>query len=155
MLGLKLSHVSKMGHLGTDKQYHSKPLADMEFSYRKPKHNKSTFGTCILGRPTRATFNEHRFLRNSESKLSKWPWRSRSMTPSLFQYQLRVSHDVCLNLVIPAQICDELSCGQGKVYERQTDRPRQRQYPFGLRGQEVIKPYTYFWYILYRNNWGF
>ena len=24
------------------------------------------------------------------------------------------------NLVIPAQICDELSCGQGKVY-RQTD----------------------------------
>ena len=41
------------------------------------------------------------------------------------------------NLVIPAQICDELSCRQGKVY-RQTDRPtdrrRQRQYPFGLKG---------------------
>ena len=44
------------------------------------------------------------------------------------------------NLVIPAQICDELSCGQGKVYgwtDRQMDRRRQRQYPFGLKGQGV------------------
>ena len=35
------------------------------------------------------------------------------------------------NLVIPAQICDELSCGQGKFHGRtdgQTDRCRQRQY---------------------------
>ena len=46
------------------------------------------------------------------------------------------------NLVIPAQICDELSCGQDKVYGRtdgrtdgQADRRRQRQYPFGLKGQ--------------------
>ena len=48
------------------------------------------------------------------------------------------------NLVILDQICDELSCGQGKVYGRtdgrtdgQTDRRRQRQYPFGLKGQRV------------------
>ena len=44
------------------------------------------------------------------------------------------------NLVIPAQICDELSCGQSNVYGRtdgQTGRRRQRQYPFGLKGREV------------------
>ena len=52
------------------------------------------------------------------------------------------------NLVILAQIYDELSCGQGKVYgqadgrtdgqfDRKTDRHRQRQYPFGLKGQGV------------------
>ena len=40
------------------------------------------------------------------------------------------------NLVIPGQIRDELSCRQGKVYGR-TDRRRQRQYPFGLKGQGV------------------
>ena len=38
------------------------------------------------------------------------------------------------NLVISAQICDELSCGQGKVYGR-TDGHGQRQYPFRLKGQ--------------------
>ena len=39
------------------------------------------------------------------------------------------------NLLIPDQICDELSyAGQGKVYGL-TDRRRQRQYPFGLKGQ--------------------
>ena len=45
-------------------------------------------------------------------------------------------------LVIPAQICDELSCGQGKVYgrtdrrtDRQTDWRRQRQRP---RGNKTI-----------------
>ena len=47
-----------------------------------------------------------------------------------------------VNLVIPAHICDELSCGKGKVYgwtdkwsDRQTDaqidRRRQGRYPFG------------------------
>ena len=44
------------------------------------------------------------------------------------------------NLMIPAQIFDELSCGQGKVYgqtDGQTDIHRQRQYPFGLKGQRV------------------
>ena len=44
------------------------------------------------------------------------------------------------NFVIPAQICDELSCGQGKVYGRtdgRMDRRRQWQYPFGLKGQGV------------------
>ena len=40
------------------------------------------------------------------------------------------------NLVIPTQIYDELSCGQGKVYGR-LDRRRQWQYPFGLKGQGV------------------
>ena len=50
------------------------------------------------------------------------------------------------NLMIPAQICNELSCRQAKVYARkdrqmdgQTDRQRQRQYPFGLKGQGVKK----------------
>ena len=41
-------------------------------------------------------------------------------------------------LVIIARICDELSCGQGKVHGRtgrRTDRRRQRQYPFGLKEQ--------------------
>ena len=37
------------------------------------------------------------------------------------------------NVGIPAQIYNELSCGQGKVYRR-TDRRRQWQYPFGLKG---------------------
>ena len=48
------------------------------------------------------------------------------------------------NLVILDQICDELSCGQGKVYgrtdrqtDRRIDRRRQRQYPFRLKGQGV------------------
>ena len=40
------------------------------------------------------------------------------------------------NLVIPAQICDELLWRQGKVYGR-TDRRRQRQFPFCLKGQGV------------------
>ena len=58
-----------------------------------------------------------------------------------FQYQLSVPW--CMfgaNLVIPAQICDELSCGQGNVYgrmDRQTGRHKQRQYPFGLKVQRV------------------
>ena len=48
------------------------------------------------------------------------------------------------NLVILAQICDELLCGQGKVKGRtdrktdgQMDRRRQWQYPFSLKGQGV------------------
>ena len=44
------------------------------------------------------------------------------------------------NLVIPAQICDELSHGKGKVYgwmDGRTDRRRQQQYPFDLKGQWV------------------
>ena len=44
------------------------------------------------------------------------------------------------NLVIVDQICDELLCEQDKVYGRtdgQRDRRRQRQYPFGLKGQGV------------------
>ena len=58
----------------------------------------------------------------------------------------------CANLVIPTQICDELSCGQGKVYgqtDRQTDRHRQWQYLFGLKGQGV-KIYLYF--LLFPNT---
>ena len=45
------------------------------------------------------------------------------------------------NLVILAQICDELSCVQNKVYRwtvRWTDRRRQRQYPFGLKGVKMV-----------------
>ena len=48
------------------------------------------------------------------------------------------------NLVIPAQICEEFSCGQCKVHgetdgrtDGQTDRRWQRQYPFGLKGQMI------------------
>ena len=52
-----------------------------------------------------------------------------------------------VNLVIPVQICHELSCGQGKVYgqtDRQTDGHRQRQYPFGQKGQgEKTAPFIY------------
>ena len=67
------------------------------------------------------------------------------------------------NLVIPAQICNEWSCGQGNFY-RQTDgrmdRRRQRQYPFGLKGQRVkmktivlhwclflVSLYDFMWFI--------
>ena len=42
------------------------------------------------------------------------------------------------NLVIPAQIWDESSCRQNKVYRRtnrRMNRRRQQQYPFGLKGQ--------------------
>ena len=35
-----------------------------------------------------------------------------------FKFHLSVSHDACADLGIPTQICDELSCDQGKVYER-------------------------------------
>ena len=42
------------------------------------------------------------------------------------------------NLTIPSQICEELSCGQGRPY-RQMDGCRQRQYSFGLKGQEVTR----------------
>ena len=41
------------------------------------------------------------------------------------------------NLVIPAQICDKVLCGQGKVYGR-THRRGQWQYPFGLKGQGIM-----------------
>ena len=39
-------------------------------------------------------------------------------------------------MVIPAQICEELSCGQ-EFMKWQSNRRRQRQYPFGLKGQGV------------------
>ena len=42
------------------------------------------------------------------------------------------------NLVIPAQICNELSCRQGKFTDGRMDRRRQWQYPFSLKGQGVI-----------------
>ena len=54
--------------------------------------------------------------RNSESKLQKWLWKSRSMI--LFSIPVE-SIPVCifgLNVVIPAQICDDSSCGQCQVY---------------------------------------
>ena len=35
-----------------------------------------------------------------------------------FQYQLRVSHNACANLELRAQICEELSCRQGKFYRQ-------------------------------------
>ena len=48
------------------------------------------------------------------------------------------------NLVILAQICDELSCGKAKFTDRRTDVPtdgqtkkRRKQYPFNLKGQWV------------------
>ena len=44
------------------------------------------------------------------------------------------------NLVIPAEICDELSYGQGQVYGEKMDgrmNTRTQQYPFGLKGPGV------------------
>ena len=59
-----------------------------------------------------------------------------------FKYQPRVSPWCMFGayLAIPDQICDELSCRQGKVYgqtDGQTDRCRQWQYPSGLKGKGV------------------
>ena len=46
-------------------------------------------------------------------KMAKMIFKFKVNNP-YFQYQLRVSQDACFfaNLVIPAQICDKLSCGQ-------------------------------------------
>ena len=41
------------------------------------------------------------------------------------------------NFMIPADICDQFLCGQGKIYI-QMDRRRQRQYPFGLKVSEWL-----------------
>ena len=57
---------------------------------------------------------------NYESKWPKWHWRSDLYS----QCQLRVTH--AAHLVMPAQICDELTCRQGKVY-RQADRKTNRR----------------------------
>ena len=54
-------------------------------------------------------------LSNSKAKWPKWPWRSRSMTPSSIQRRIYGE-----NLVILAQMWDKLSCRQCKVYG-QTD----------------------------------
>ena len=57
-------------------------------------------------------------------KMAKMTLKVRINDHFFFQNQPRVSHDACLDLVIPAQICDEISCGQGIVYGRtdgQTD----------------------------------
>ena len=76
------------------------------------------------------------------------------------------------NLVIPAQIYNELSCGQGKVYgqtdktdrrtDGQMDRRMQGQYPFNLKGQGVKATQinnsdknqflTYLHYLIYNNS---
>ena len=58
------------------------------------------------------------------SKNGKNDLEGQDQWPLFFQNQPRVSHDACLDLVIPAQICDEISCGQCIVYGRtdgQTD----------------------------------
>ena len=47
---------------------------------------------------------------------------------SHFQYHLRVPGCMfAVNLGIPAQICDELSCRQDKVTDGQADGPNDRQ----------------------------
>ena len=65
-----------------------------------------------------------------------------------FQYQLKVSKDGHMfgaNLVIPAQICDVLSCGQGKVYRQMagqtqvTKIPLLPERPMGKRYKFKIK----------------
>ena len=53
---------------------------------------------------------------NSESKWPKWPWRSQSMSPFSIPAESIPWCRFGASLVILAQICDELSCGQGKVY---------------------------------------
>ena len=60
-----------------------------------------------------------------------------------FQYQLRVSHEACLVLTCWFQLKSVISYRAdklkltGKQKGRQTDRRRQRQYPFGLKGPKV------------------
>ena len=48
------------------------------------------------------------------------------------------------NLMIPAQICDEFSCGQGKVYGQDRLTDMQRQYHFSLKGHGVKINYIRF-----------
>ena len=60
-----------------------------------------------------------------------------------FQYQPRVSHDACLVQIWWFQLKSVTSYRADKVNftdrwtDGQTDRHRQRQYPFGLKGQGV------------------
>ena len=83
------------------------------------------FGDSISN-PLKVIMRTSQIFKNSKSKWSKWPWRSKSMT-SIFN----ISQEYPMmpvwckfSTVIPAQICDELLCGQGKVYgqiDGQTD----------------------------------
>ena len=44
------------------------------------------------------------------------------------------------NLLTPAQLCDELSCGQGNHYGRKNGQAggrKQRQYPLSLKGRRI------------------
>ena len=63
---------------------------------------------------------------------------SRSVTIILIQAGSVQGCIVGANLVIPAQICYELSCGKSSLRtDERTDGRRQRQYPFGLEGHVV------------------
>ena len=65
----------------------------------------------VIARTSRISYN-------SESKWPKWPWRSRSITPIFNTNREHAEMHVWYKLVIPAQICDDLSCGQSKIYGR-------------------------------------
>ena len=81
----------------------------------------------------------NRIFYNSETKWPKWPWRSRSMTP-IFK-----TNRECLMIHVWCKFGDS-SSNLWRVMVRTrwnlwtdgpADRRRQRQYPFGLRGQRV------------------
>ena len=97
---------------------------------------------------------------NSESKWPKWPWSSRSMVPifnSSWEYPMIMFG---ANLVILAEICDDVSCRQAQVYGQTDGRAdgrtdtRQRQYPFGLKDQG-IKMADCCWWLMLRKKQSF
>ena len=99
------------------------------------------FGTCNTPWLAKTSIQEQTLNAISwVEMIAKWSRTSRSMTPIFnTSWEIPKMHILC-NLVIPVQVCDELSCRQGKVYRRmdaQMDRHRQWLYPFGLKGQAV------------------
>ena len=111
-------------------------------SCENPKmHIWSKFGDYSSD-PLKVIARTSRNFYNSESKLPKWPWRSRSMT-SISIPDERVRE--CMfgaNSVILAQIYGDISCGQGKFPRilsqiGKNDLEGHSQWPFSIPAVSV------------------
>ena len=87
--------------------------------------------------PLQVIMRASQISKNSESK---WTWRSRSMTPIFNNSRDYPKMYAWLKLVVPAQICDELSCGQVKFPKNmsQNDLEGQGQWlPFSIPAESI------------------